>query len=137
MENSKLKLCACVLSVCILLLAGCKKKEDASGSTPVDTNTNVTAQTAPAAEASPAPSPVELNSSIAEIQKARETKDYDKAADVFLSMGQRKRPLPPAQAEIANREMQRFQGELAAAIARGDPRAKAAADKLRQASMPR
>ena len=56
--------------------------------------------------------------------------DYEKAVDALLAV-QRQRQLSEQQAALYQSQMRTLQRDLAGALARGDPAAKAAADKLR------
>jgi hypothetical protein len=116
-------------------LTGCKKAEEA-GSTPVET--------APAAQpnnAAPAPAPANAAASaptapaetqLAESQAALQAADYEKAATTLLNL--QRSQLSAQQAEAVANQMRQLQGSLAAGVANGDARAKAAADKLRQSA---
>jgi hypothetical protein len=135
-------LCACLLAAS--LIAGCSKhKEDSSASqtpsTPVASTPAPDSGSAPAndpsAQASSAPV---LDSSqmsgdpkvaMTEADSAVRQKEYEKAARLMLAIQQAQ--LNQQQAEAAYQQMVAFQRNLAAAVANGDPNAKAAADVLR------
>ena len=115
-------------------LAGCKKAEEA-GTTPVET--------APAAQPNPAPAAAPANPAVnaptapaeaqlAESQAALKAADYEKAATTLLNL--QRSQLSAQQAEAVANQMRQLQGSLAAGVANGDARAKAAADKLRQSA---
>lgn len=117
--------CACLLLV--LSLVGCSKKEEA-------------AAPAPSAPANSVAAPVENNVQtggavidakpvLAKIDSAYKAKDYDEAAEALLALQRQK--LSEQQALEARNRMIQFQRDLASAVASGDPKAKAAADKLR------
>ncbi len=116
---------ACLLLV--LIIASCGKKED-------------TAAPAPSTPASSASAPAENNAQsggavidakpvLAKIDTAYKAKQYDEAADALLALQRQK--LSEQQALEARNRMIQFQRDLAGAVASGDPKAKAAADKLR------
>jgi len=62
-----------------------------------------------------------------------EAREYDRAAESLLAL--QRTQLSAQQAEAAAAQMQQLQQNLAGAVANGDPKAIAAAKKLRQASM--
>lgn len=71
-----------------------------------------------------------------EAQAAQQSRDYEKAAQALVALQQQKQ-LSEAQASAYANQMRQFQRDLAGAVASGDPRAKAAADQLRRASIAR
>ncbi len=71
-----------------------------------------------------------------EVEVALKTHDYDKATDALLAL-QTQKGLSEQQAAAVQSQMQKLQSNLADAIANGDAKAKAAADKLRRASLAR
>jgi hypothetical protein len=70
---------------------------------------------------------------LAESDAALKAKDYEKAAVSILAVQQQKR-LTDQQAMALRNQMIRLQSSLAAAVASGDPKAKAAAELLRASS---
>lgn len=122
-------------AVCALTLAtfvGCSKEEATAPTAPeptpsAPTQTELQRTAAPAVQAN-APSDPRLQESQAAI-KARE---YDRAAEALIAL--RRARLTDQQAAIAAAQMQQLQSDLASAVASGDPRAKAAADRLRQSA---
>jgi hypothetical protein len=68
---------------------------------------------------------------------AAKQRDYEKAVEAMLAIQQQQRILSEQQAQMYYQRMQQLQADLASAIAAGDPRARAAAERLRQASTPR
>jgi hypothetical protein len=59
--------------------------------------------------------------------------DYEKAAAALIS-AQQQADLSAQQAEAVAAQMRQLQSSLASGVASGDPKAKAAADKLRQSA---
>jgi len=117
-----------------VLFAGCSKKADESAvaappETPVEAQAANPA-TAPAAQA-PAPSTVS-EAQLTASQAAINARDYEKAAAALVAMQQAQ--LNAQQAEAVAQQMRQFQSGLAQALASGDPRAKAAAERLRQSA---
>lgn len=98
--------------------------QPATTTTPSLTEQNVQAQAAWA------------DARLKEAQAAQQSRDYEKAAQALVALQQQQR-LSEAQAAAYANQMRLFQRDLAGAVASGDPRAKAAADRLRQASMAR
>jgi uncharacterized lipoprotein YajG len=125
-----------VLAV-VAFAAGCSKKNDATvAATPPSTDT---AAAAPAATPAAAPEPIvvtDVSKSLAESDAALRAKAYDKAVQTLLAV-QRQKDLTAQQAQEAANRMRGLQANLAAAVAAGDPNARAAADQLRQANMHR
>jgi hypothetical protein len=70
---------------------------------------------------------------LAAADAALKTRDYDRAAASILAV-QRQKQLTEQQAQAAHNQMVRLQSDLAAAVASGDPKAKAAAELLRRSS---
>lgn len=118
-------------TVALLLLTGCGKNADeASGET-----TPVAAQPdqAPPVPGAKAPAQSSVPAArLAESQAAINSGDFERAATALVAAQQAQ--LTQQQAEALARQMQQLQGSLAGAVANGDPRAKAAADKLRQSA---
>lgn len=114
-----------------LALCGCgKKKEPVPAPAPV----------APAAAPAAVPAAVQNaaiipDARLAESQAAIKAGEYDKAAEALISL--RRTQMTEQQAAAAAAQMRQLQGSLAQAVASGDPRAKAAADRLRQSALTR
>lgn len=113
----------------LVVASGCGK-ESADESTPNQSNPTP----AVAASANPSPTPASsatasLDSRFAESQNAINGRDYERAATTLLAVQQT--PLTEQQAEMLAKQMRQLQNSLAGAVASGDPKAKAAADKLR------
>ena len=123
----------CLPALVVLWLAGCSKAKTESAPAPPPP-----VSTAPAT--SPAPPPVAAAPAIApdtglsQAQAALKARDYETAADTLLALQQSRR-LTEAQAAATADQMRQLQSALVGAIARGDPKAQAAAEKLRRASM--
>lgn len=117
--------------VTFLLLAGCGKKSDDSGT--VTTPTAVQPDQPTAAPVAPTPRQTAApDVRLAESQAAINSGDYEKAATALINAQQTR--LSQQQAEALAKQMQQLQGNLAAGVANGDPRAIAAANKLRQSA---
>lgn len=114
----------------VLLLAGCGEKTETPVAPPLTESPAATVQ--PASTPSPAPTQTAASAQLTESQAAIKSGDYGRAADVLLAA--QRSQLNAQQAELLANQMRQLQGSLAAAVASGDPRAKAAADKLRQAA---
>lgn len=122
-----------------LLLIGCGKPAADVSTPPAVT------ESAPAPVTGAAPPQVDPNAQaqaawadarLKEAQAAQESRDYEKAAQALVALQQQKQ-LSEAQATAYANQMRQFQRDLAGAVASGDPRAKAAADQLRRASIAR
>lgn len=115
-----------------LAICGCSKKEEPAPAPAPAPAANVTAPavatTAPQAAMVP-------DARLAESQAAIKAHDYDKAAQALVAL--RHAQMTDQQAAAAAAQMRQLQGSLAAALASGDPRAKAAADRLRQSALSR
>jgi hypothetical protein len=125
MKNKALGLIAMLT---VLVSAGCKKSETASAPTPAPE------ATAPAAAPAVAAAPVvvhDVNQSFTEVDSALRTRNYDTAVRTLLAV-QQKQGLTPEQVQEAANRMKGLQANLAAAVAAGDPSARAAADALRR-----
>ena len=115
-----------------VLFAGCSKKaadaaappETPVAAQPVEPAAAPVAQ-APASDAAP-------DMQLAAAQAAIKARDYEQAAVALVALQQAQ--LSAQQAEAVAQQMRQFQSGLAAAVASGDPRAKAAADRLRQSA---
>lgn len=129
-------------AVCsIALLAGCSKKESeasapanpAASAPAVDQAAQASAAKTPATAVLPDTSQVAL----ADAQAAMRARNYDKAAQLMLSLqAPSKQPLTSEQAAAVANQMRQFQRDLGGAVASGDPAAIAAAQRLRAASTP-
>lgn len=115
----------------LLAVSGCGKKEEAAPAVPVAATSEAT-PTAATATAAPAQTAVVPDARLAESQTAINTRNYEKAAEALVALQHAK--LNEQQAAAAAAQMRQLQGNLAAAVASGDPRAKAAADLLRQSA---
>ncbi|MBW8863894.1 MAG: hypothetical protein JF609_03035 [Verrucomicrobia bacterium] len=121
-------------------ITGCSKKAEppAAVVAPAADTTPATAP-APAAPAratatSPIAPSTDLKKSYAEMDAALKAKAYEKAVQAMLAV-QQQRQLTEQQAAEARAQMVGLQQNLAAAIASGDPNARAAADLLRRSAM--
>lgn len=125
------------LGLTVLLVGGCRNREEAAEPPP------------PGAAESPAPSTVVAPSArreydaraaaaaeeqLRQAQAAQQARDYEKAVEAMLQLEAQRRVWNQQQAAQYQQQMQRLQADLAAAVASGDPRAKAAADRLRRAA---
>ena len=113
--------------VALLLLVGCSKNTDA-----VVEAAPAEVQPAQPAAAPVATTPAQTTSPqvrLTESQAAINSGDYERAAAALVAAQQSQ--LSQQQAELLAKQMQQLQGSLAGAVANGDPKAKAAADKLR------
>jgi hypothetical protein len=117
-------------SACLLLVlafAGCGKKEDTAAPAP---SVPANAGTASAENNAQSGGPViDAKPVLAKIDTAYKAKQYDEAAEALLAL--QRQNLSEQQALEARNRMIQFQRDLAGAVASGDPKAKAAADKLR------
>jgi PBP1b-binding outer membrane lipoprotein LpoB len=121
--------------------AGCHKKSAADPAPVENPTATADAQAAPAA-AAPVAQPAQTLStsaqaSLADAQAAMKAKQYDRAADLMINLQKPAQALTPEQAAAIAAQMRGFQQDLASAVARGDPQAIAAAQRLRAASTPR
>lgn len=64
-----------------------------------------------------------------------QARDYERSASALLAVQQQRQTLTAAQGEALRQQMVILQQNLAAAVASGDPKAKAAADLLRKSTM--
>ena len=134
-----LRITPLALAMCAAGLTGCSKK--AQETTPVASEPAAAAAPNPATPAAtPAPvAPVAASSPAAdpkvvlsEAEAALKAKQYERAALVLLSI--QTRNLTEQQSQAAAAQMTRLQKDLAGAVGRGDPQAKAAADLLRRSA---
>jgi hypothetical protein len=130
-------------AVCsITLLAGCGKKEsEAPAPAKPTASASVLDQAVQASAAKTPPAtavqPDTSQAALADAQAAMRARNYDKAAQLLLSLqAPSKQPLTPEQAAAVANQMRQFQRDLGGAVARGDPAAIAAAQRLRAASTP-
>ena len=123
-------------------MAGCgAKEEQPTPSAPAQRTDSATVapQSAPAA-ASPAAAPIPVQiapaadpkAAMSDIDAAMQAKEYERAIKTMLAVQQAK--LTEQQAQAAQSKMIQLQRDLAGAVARGDPQAKAAADLLRRSA---
>jgi type IV pilus biogenesis protein CpaD/CtpE len=125
---------AVVITGFLVLLAGCSKKTAEAPAPPPDVSTASTPVQRPVSTPAAA-SLVVPDAHLAQSQTAMKTGDYDAAAAALIT-AQRAR-LNEQQAAAAAAQMHQLQSSVAAAAAAGDPRATAAAERLRKASMAR
>ena len=124
---------ALILALLALGSAGCGKNKLEAPLPPSETSSPAAQATASVPPATTAAATPEVW--LAQSQAALKAREYDQATVTLLTL-QRAR-LNAQQAAAAAAQMRQLQGSLAQAIADGDPRAKAAADRLRQAAMER
>lgn len=121
-----------VAIVSLTFVTGCKKEAaDPATSNPTPAAPMEATSATPVATPVPAAAPA-VDSRFAESQAAINAGDYEKAATALIAVQQV--PLTEQQAELAAKQMRQLQSALASAVAGGDPRAKAAADKLRRST---
>lgn len=139
MSTTSFNYCVCSVSLCGLLVIGCSKPaQDISVPPAVTESTPAPATATPPPQADPniQAQAAWADARLQEAQAAQQARDYEKAAQALVALQQQQR-LSEAQAAAYANQMRQFQRDLAGAVASGDPRAKAAADRLRQASMAR
>jgi hypothetical protein len=124
-----------LMATVFLAVVGCGKKSltPSTNASPADT-TSATASTPSPAAAVNLVVVQNVNQSFSEVDAALKAKAYDKAVQTLLAV-QQQRALSEQQAQEVVNRMRGLQANLAAAVAAGDPNAKAAADRLRQAHM--
>ena len=111
-------------------LTGCSKKQASEGSSAeAPGQPSGTASTSPA-DSQASAGKADTSRMISEANAAMKTKDYDKAVEAALA-AQQQRALTDAQSAAIHNQMIQLQQELVKAIANGDAKAKAAADRLR------
>ena len=115
----------------IAVAAGCQKKQDQAASSPPPAETPATTAPTPSPGVAQPVVVQNVDQSLADVNAALKTKAYEKAVQTLLAVQQQK--LSDEQAKQAARQMRGLQASLAAALAAGDPGAKAAADQLRHA----
>jgi hypothetical protein len=129
-----------ILSVAGFLAVGCGKKETEIPVPPptAEQPGTETAPVAPPPVAAPtAAQNAWADARLKEAQAAQQARDYGKAVEQLIAVQQAQQRLSEAQAAAAANQMRQFQRDLAGAVASGDPRAKAAADRLRASSIAR
>lgn len=139
MSKTTFTYCICSVSLCGLLVIGCgKPAEDVSVPPAVTESAPAPATATPPPQADPniQAQAAWADARLKEAQAAQQARDYEKAAQALVALQHQQR-LSEAQAAAYANQMRQFQRDLAGAVASGDPRAKAAADRLRQASMAR
>jgi hypothetical protein len=114
----------------VVLTTGCGKSatEEAETAAPAPEATAEAQPNQPTA--APAPTAATPNVYLQQSQTALGAGDYEKAAAALIS-AQQQANLSAQQAEAVAAQMRQLQSSLASAVAGGDARAKAAADKLR------
>jgi len=119
--------------IAVLVFTGCSKKENPPPA--VETPVATVDQPAPAVAQPVAftgePQPQQW---MTEAQSQQQAGDYDKAAQYLLAIQNQQALLSQQQAAVYWKQMSAFQSDLAARVAAGDPRAKAAAERLRAAA---
>lgn len=119
----------------IAAATGCGKKQEKPAASTPPPDMATAAVPAPASSAGAAPMVVQnVNQSFTEVDAALKAKSYDRAVQTLLAV-QRQQALSAEQAQEARNRMLGLQANLAAAVAAGDPDAKAAAERLRQSHM--
>jgi hypothetical protein len=120
------------------LVNGCGKKEPETVPAPAgETSTTVATQPAsqPQAGAPAASTQASVNSRLTDAQAAMKAKDYERAVATLLAVQNQRQPLSVEQAQAVRNQMVQLQQNVAAGVASGDPKAKAAAEMLRQSTM--
>ena len=130
-----------VLCVTVGTLAGCSKREEELPAAPVTEVSPPPDQPQAAAPPVPTgPTAADLAAQQAAMERLRQAemaarqKEYEKAVEAMLAIQQQQRILSEQQAQLYYERMRQLQADLAAGIAAGDPRAKAAAERLRRAA---
>ncbi len=120
------------------LLVGCGRKEEAAPPTPAAAAPPPEVVAAPAPTPVPTYSPADTAAAVAErlrqIEAAQKAREYEKAAEAMLQLRMRQQQMNEQQAALVQQRMRTLQADLAAGVASGDPRAIAAANRLRQAA---
>ena len=118
------------------LLCGCgKKDQQATQTVATDAGQAAAVTNQNPANATPAPA-VDAAKALAETDAALKKREYEQAVASLLKL-QQQRGLTEQQSEAVRNAQIRVQQNLAGAVAGGDPKAKAAAEMLRQANMHR
>jgi len=131
MKNTTISFWLISSALLLTLLAGCGKKETAVQTPVPETTAPVAQQVQPAANPAAATA-VAPDARLVESQAALKAGDYDRAAAALVAMQAAR--LNEQQAAAAAQQMRQLQSRLASAVASGDPRAIAAAKRLREAS---
>lgn len=133
-------------ALALCLLVGCGKKEETSSTPSPTADVSQGATQDQSAQPNPVPTgptAADLAAQQAAMERLRQAelaakqRDYEKAVEAMLAIQQQQRILSEQQAQMYYQRMQQLQADLASAIAAGDPRARAAAERLRRASTPR
>jgi hypothetical protein len=124
---------ATAMGLAALLMTGCGKTstEEAEAATPAPGAATEAQPISPTT--SPAPAAAAPTVHLQESKTALGAGDYEKAAAALIS-AQQQANLSAQQAEAVAAQMRQLQSSLASAVASGDPKAKAAAEKLRQSA---
>jgi hypothetical protein len=136
LRMKKLFLPCAVFSAVLLGLNACAKKEHAPDTAAVAESTTNEAAADPATMAA-APTPAMSANSEKQLSDAKAAlakKDYNKAVELLTTLQRPGQVLTPGQSAAVQAQMRQLQGSLAGAIASGDPNARAAGEKLREAS---
>ena len=123
------------LVLAIALTSGCSKKETATVTTAPEEAVPAAQAPAPVAPAPAAAPATDPSASLAAAQAAMQKQDYERAAAALLSAQNQRQPLTAEQAMAVRNQMVQLQQNLAAGVASGDPKAKAAAEMLRRSTM--
>lgn len=127
-----------LLLITLAVVTNCSKKAAkptvAAPAMELETNNPAAAATTTAAPPSVIPASTDINQSFADADAAIRAKEYEKAVQNLLAV-QNQRQLTEQQSLEARNRMVGLQRNLAAAIADGDPNAKAAAELLRRSAM--
>lgn len=125
---------ATFISIASVVLVGCKKEEPVPAASAVS-------ETAPVVDPSAKPAPPlaedtrPVNSRVAEAEAALKAKDYERAAAAVTAPRQADVPITGEELMSLNKAQGEVINQLAAAAAAGDPKAKAAYEKMRQRAL--
>ena len=127
----------CLVATFWVTGCGKNKPEDfpasnASGTPATPATPATSATSGSSAAAAPKQASADNQKTYADAEAAMKARDYEKAVEAALVLQQQK--LTEAQAQAAHNQMMRLQQQIAGAALSGDPKAKAAADRLRQAA---
>lgn len=125
-----------VLAVGIMAF-GCSKKEEEPPPpppTPAEATPQQPAAAAPTYNPAPAAQMQDSRAAMEAANAALRAREYEQAVQTMLQL-QRQAQLNEQQAQAVRNNMVKLQGDLAAAVASGDPKAKAAAEMLRRSAM--
>ncbi|MCS7089457.1 MAG: hypothetical protein RMN51_06880 [Verrucomicrobiota bacterium] len=143
MKNHVAKGLGVGLAALLTSAVGCSKREVETSAPPSGTSTaSDPAQAQPAPIETPAvrASAADMAAQQAALERLRQAeqaarqREYERAVEAMLAIREQQRILTEQQAQLYYQQMQKLQSDLAAAIAAGDPRAKAAAERLRRAA---